>query len=590
MSLALSSLNAQTSLTTRLAQYDIKVDDSVTYRTGQNVIRPYNIGSRYKDLSAIVKGLVDTVRAGGGGGGSTDTTALSNRINERIKYSDTTNRIITVKSLADTMRRDSIETVLRRGINTTIPMRFGSGANTMSTTLDSSGINTRTSATNYSNINVSGLTSISSSTRFDYGYDGIYRYNTSTGFYNRIVIPNPVGSTKTITIQDKTGTVALLSDITDTIANRVLVKSDTGALLVTQADLNTHTASNVRLGGNTVGGNMIVGTIDSQNYITKYFNRGDTIQVSNGLHTYEGKNSEVIARYYNYNQTTGVRNTKGVLIIGSLTTEGNNAPMIGFGTSYTTSTPRITENGIFGYPVLNVYSSSTAGTIIKPAYSASNVGEALTFSLGSYTITNNTPTTGIMSLIKIGTGFSSTGRWAPTSGSSTLNMIIGAVYVNASGTYTGNVNWITDDSVNLAGLGSGGTYFGYRATKNSGWGFYQTGSSAKNAFVGRSLFGTTTDNGSDAVQVVGDLNLTTAGNKIKIATGSNASVNSGTFSGGTATVSNTAVTASSKIWIQYTSCSSCGTTYISAKVAGTSFTVTSSNGSDASTFDYWIIN
>jgi hypothetical protein len=78
--------------------------------------------------------------------------------------------------------------------------------------------------------------------------------------------------------------------------------------------------------------------------------------------------------------------------------------------------------------------------------------------------------------------------------------------------------------------------------------------------------------------------------KMSIATGTNASVDTGTFTGGTVTINNTAVTASSKIFIQYTSCSSCGTTYIGTITAGTSFVVTSSNGSDASTFNYWIIN
>jgi hypothetical protein len=42
--------------------------------------------------------------------------------------------------------------------------------------------------------------------------------------------------------------------------------------------------------------------------------------------------------------------------------------------------------------------------------------------------------------------------------------------------------------------------------------------------------------------------------------------------------------------LQLTSCSSCGTLYIGTVTAGTSFVVTSTNGSDASTFNYWIIN
>ena len=76
----------------------------------------------------------------------------------------------------------------------------------------------------------------------------------------------------------------------------------------------------------------------------------------------------------------------------------------------------------------------------------------------------------------------------------------------------------------------------------------------------------------------------------EVTTTSSVTTGSGTLASGTATISTTTVTASSKIFIQYTSCSSCGSTYISAKTAGTSFVVTSTNGSDASTFDWWIIN
>jgi hypothetical protein len=104
------------------------------------------------------------------------------------------------------------------------------------------------------------------------------------------------------------------------------------------------------------------------------------------------------------------------------------------------------------------------------------------------------------------------------------------------------------------------------------------------------LIGTVTDGSTGALQVSGSLGLNTAGNKLNIATGTNASVGTGTLSSGTVTINTTAVTASSIIQVQLTSCSSCGTLYISAQVATTSFTVTSTNGSDASTFNYWIIN
>ena len=104
------------------------------------------------------------------------------------------------------------------------------------------------------------------------------------------------------------------------------------------------------------------------------------------------------------------------------------------------------------------------------------------------------------------------------------------------------------------------------------------------------LIGTVTDGSTGILQLSGSLGLNTAGNKLNIATGTNASVGTGTLSSGTVTINTTAVTASSIIQLQLTSCSSCGTIYVGTVTAGTSFVVTSTNGSDASTFNYIIIN
>lgn len=618
MNLVLSSLNAQTSLTTRIAQYDIKVDDSVTYRTGQNVIRPYNIGNRYKDLSAIVKGLVDTVRAGGGGG-ATDTTSLSNRINERIKYSDTTNRIATIKTLADTMRRDSLQTVITRGNNSNKGIRFGSSADVVSLTIDSSGVVTKPTVTNYARFNSTGLITFTSNARYDYSYNGFTRFDLTTGYNTRVYIPITTTSDKTVTVQDKSGTFALLSDftdtianrvatksdtvwgtsslrlatesdlnarmatITDTIANRVLVKTDTTSLVGTKANLNTK----VTIGGNTVGGTMVYGIIDSFNRVEQNYNVYDTVYPV-GRHTYNGKTSEAVMVLYNNNNTTGVRQTNSIVLgIGTGGIGSSNTAFIGFGAPASSTTKRFSTDGIIGYSVLDMYSTTTAGTIIHPAFQGANTGDCISVSLGSYTGASNTPIAGNLNIFKIGTGYQSTGRFAPTSGTANLRGVQGAIYINASGTYSGTIKAFTDDSMTLVGLASG-TYIGYEANQNSGWGFRQNGASAKNSFVGRTTFGTTTDNGTDAVQVVGDVNLTTAGNKLKIATGSNASIGTGTLgAGGTVTISTTAVTASSRIFLTGTAPH---TLYVSATVAGTSFTVTSSNSSDNSTFNWLIIN
>jgi len=78
--------------------------------------------------------------------------------------------------------------------------------------------------------------------------------------------------------------------------------------------------------------------------------------------------------------------------------------------------------------------------------------------------------------------------------------------------------------------------------------------------------------------------------KLSMSVGSNTVVNTAMLSAGTVTVSNTSVTASSKIFVTAQTCSSCGAYSIGTITAGTSFVINSTNGSDASTVAYWIIN
>lgn len=89
-----------------------------------------------------------------------------------------------------------------------------------------------------------------------------------------------------------------------------------------------------------------------------------------------------------------------------------------------------------------------------------------------------------------------------------------------------------------------------------------------------------------------DIEAFLANNKLNIPTGSNAAAGTGTLSGGTATISTTAVTSSSLIFLTDTASSvtNVGTLTVSAKSAGTSFTVTSANVLDSSTFNWLIVN
>lgn len=108
------------------------------------------------------------------------------------------------------------------------------------------------------------------------------------------------------------------------------------------------------------------------------------------------------------------------------------------------------------------------------------------------------------------------------------------------------------------------------------------GASARDTFVGRSgagVFSVTT----------GSFSVTTAGQGLRVKEGSNAKQGTVALVGGTATVANTSVTATSRIFL--TSQADGGTPgflRVSARSVGTSFTITSSSGTDTSTVAYEI--
>lgn len=99
---------------------------------------------------------------------------------------------------------------------------------------------------------------------------------------------------------------------------------------------------------------------------------------------------------------------------------------------------------------------------------------------------------------------------------------------------------------------------------------------------------------SPITAVNGDLILSTAGNKIEIATGANASCGtSGAMTSGSIVISTTAVTASSLIFLTPNALGTVTTPkelYVSARTPGTSFTITSADATDTSTVNWFFIN
>jgi hypothetical protein len=86
----------------------------------------------------------------------------------------------------------------------------------------------------------------------------------------------------------------------------------------------------------------------------------------------------------------------------------------------------------------------------------------------------------------------------------------------------------------------------------------------------------------------GNLAVDTAGYGLQVKEGSNAKQGTATLSSGAVTVSDTSVTANSRIFLTAQDNNSTGALRVSTRTAGTSFTITSSNGSDSGVVGYEI--
>ena len=84
------------------------------------------------------------------------------------------------------------------------------------------------------------------------------------------------------------------------------------------------------------------------------------------------------------------------------------------------------------------------------------------------------------------------------------------------------------------------------------------------------------------------MDLSTLGAGLRIKEGSNAKQGTATLSAGTVVVPNTSVTATSRIFLTAQDNNTTGALRVSARTAGTSFTITSTNSSDAGVIAYEI--
>jgi hypothetical protein len=97
---------------------------------------------------------------------------------------------------------------------------------------------------------------------------------------------------------------------------------------------------------------------------------------------------------------------------------------------------------------------------------------------------------------------------------------------------------------------------------------------------------------STAATFAGNIALNTVGRTVSVRTGVNAKAGTATLAAGTILIATTAITANSMIMISARRGGvvlNYGLMYEAARVAGTSFTITSMNALDTSIFDWWLV-
>ena len=389
----------------------------------------------------------------------------------------------------------------------------------------------------------SGLYSLGGSNT---GY-GVLELDTLLNYRSRIHPPKAQTGTVDLYMSNVGGTMARAEDSTtfiETIAAANTAQAqdikyaDTGVKVATPAGVNTATASSVKNGGNSFGAGMSVGTNDSNSVTVKANGKNWSIMNARGRWVFNSSSS---------NADTAAGATAAVKITDTVSQTGTS-----------------THSGI-------IYYMTNTGTL------APNL-------LTLYY--NNTQ------MLAVGSngGINAFGGWNSTGGIATSSTLSGAALSVSRNSATAGVAAIINQQQANTGalleLKQGGAL---EDSITNGGGWRQTGSDFS-SFLGNVLVGTGTDNGTDKLQVAGNINLTTAGNKIKIATGSNATLNTATLTAGTVTVSNTSVTANSVIFVTAQNCMSCASYSIGTKTAGTSFVINSTNISDGSTVAYFIIN
>lgn len=260
--------------------------------------------------------------------------------------------------------------------------------------------------------------------------------------------------------------------------------------------------------------------------------------------------------------TERFRFTPNAMTIATSYAIGNSSSALTLGGSSGTVTISTTSSSTTG---INLLSNSTAGSVAF---------------YGGITIS---PTSGTKNWVDIG------GSFTPGSGTGVCNFLTLTQTINQTGGANGITRGIYLNQTLTAVADFRGIEIAY--SNSAAKGVYQTGANTTNNFVGATGFGATTAP-TDKVEITGNLALLVAGNKLKIATGANASVGtSAAMTAGSITINTTAVTASSQIFLTHATLGGTqGILSVGIITAGTSFVINSSNAADTGTVNWLIIN
>lgn len=239
-----------------------------------------------------------------------------------------------------------------------------------------------------------------------------------------------------------------------------------------------------------------------------------------------------------------------------------------------TTAPEFTASGLTGATAASRYVGATA----------SGAPTSGTFAVGDFVIDHT-------AAIWVCTTAGSPGTWTKVGGSGGAAWGIGTAAARPSAASFGSGIYFATDSGEVT-FSDGTAWHAIAQTSNSTFAAGDTGTSTYTqigpsgpAGSGQALYLRSANQyfgyrSNFALEYGGNLGVSTAGNGLRVAEGSNAKQGVATLVAGAVTVANTSVTSTSRIMLTPQDGNTVGSVRVDSRVAGTSFTIKSSNSAD----------